>query len=438
MRLKSNNILVNNWNKIFFILIVVLFFIINSITPLIGEDYKFSVGKDHIYLYNFNIIIDLFSRIKYQSMHWNTRIGESISIFFGGFDKIYFNIFNSFMAVWYIYLTCIFQPCRHIKNNIFCLVFSCLLILFCQPCLGEIFFWRTGSTNYLWGIILLLVFMIPLIFLLYEEQDILKNKNLIIHMLYIIFGLVAGVTNENTVLVTLFIYFILFLRNKKRPYYFYLSGVALLVSYLFLLFGPSTVFRRNFYKKMFGVISYKDNIVSILCKFFHSHVLYIIILSLFTALILALDREKFYMIKYNVLLLGLSLISLLPLIFVPYVEVRSFLLIDFFTVSLLVNEFMIIFHSVKLNKKYIGIFMISILLVKFCMIFNVYYDYYKFVNNRNEEIEQHIKNNIHSEYIWRPYPKQEYLQSRVLTTREDYLIDIIEHLNNYFGCKITY
>lgn len=104
-------------------------------------------------------------RIYEQMTNWNIRIGEQLSILFSCFDKNLFNICNSIVSlsyVWLVYQWAFKRKFISDKRNILYLLFIFAMILMFQPVLGEIFFWRTGSTNYLWGICILLGFSLPL------------------------------------------------------------------------------------------------------------------------------------------------------------------------------------------------------------------------------------------------------------------------------------
>ena len=424
-----------------FLFMVVIVLILNFKTPLMGEDMVLRV-------FNINgpqknvIFSSLVSRIYHQSILWNARIGEQISIIFSLFDKTIFNVFNTI----YIYISILlifFYAFKRVVGSsrdiifVFC-IFS-MIFLF-QPCLGEIFFWRTGSTNYLWGLCILLLFSIPLLFMYYHNKDVLENRRLIVKIIYVLMGVFAGLTNENTVICCLLIYIALFVKQKKRPIYIYLSCLTTFLSYSFLLFGPSTRIRRETYLNMYGVNIYRDNLIRILWLFFRSHIWYVVFVLIFSICILLLrntiSSDILLNLKRNVIMLLTSLVSLIPLIVVPYTEERSFLLIDFFICVVLITEIEIIFTKIK-NSILVWVLFGIVCILTLCQNINmitIYNGYYEFVFHRNMNIISHKQKK--EKYIWEEYPDKSYLKNRILTTREDYAVNHLDEYIGYFDCEI--
>ncbi|WP_162255736.1 DUF6056 family protein, partial [Paucilactobacillus suebicus] len=110
-----------------------------------------------------------------------------------------------------------------------------ILILFdLVPNFSQMFLWRAGSENYLWTIVIDLIFIY-----LYESDKQYTNRFLnILHFIFmIVLGFVMGGTNENTVggiiIIVTFIHF-----AKKIRGYKYFAVVASFFGYALLLLSP--------------------------------------------------------------------------------------------------------------------------------------------------------------------------------------------------------
>lgn len=77
-------------------------------------------------------------------------------------------------------------------------MFVMLVFLSC-PAFGQSFLWSTGAANYLYGILIILCFLIP-----YRIQIKCKSKRypmpleITFAIIYLFLGIIAGWTNENT------------------------------------------------------------------------------------------------------------------------------------------------------------------------------------------------------------------------------------------------
>ena len=397
------------------IAIFIFFLVINSLTPLMGEDITLTAFPKKYQTANiWEFFLLMTQRIYEQMTNWNIRIGEQLSILFSCFDKTLFNICNSIVSLSYIWLVYQWAFKRKFisdKRNILYLLFIFAMILMFQPALGEIFFWRTGSTNYLWGICILLGFSLPLRYYIgYQPIDIVGNSPKRIVLLSIC-GFLAGFTNENTVIVILFLYIGVILlhkkTNRKTPIWIYCSGVALLIGFVCMYKAPSTANRIAYYNEMYGFDNigfrdYVDRAEVVIETFFSKNVVFvagsIIILLLYIGTVVAekgvnnvQKLEKLRADSEAFGLLILSSISCGALIMSPYVETRSFLLADFFMLMSM------IYYLDKILDGFVNYEMIisKILCVgsAICCIccgisvYNIYYDYYNFTKLRESAVE---------------------------------------------------
>ncbi|OOM76326.1 hypothetical protein CLPUN_27130 [Clostridium puniceum] len=442
--------------------ISLFFLIMNMNTPMMGEDFALisfshyyepvSIG-DHISL--------IVNRIVKQACNWNIRIGEQITIIFCSIDEIYYYIGNTIISVLYVLLIPIYAFGRKLRltkrDDIISIIMSFCLIMLFQPVLGEIFFWRAGSGNYLWAVFILLVFIIPLRMII-ENKNIFENKKVFI-VVHTLLGFFAGLTNENTVITFIVIYVctIIYRIKKKQEVYLWIwsSFISLTAGFFIMIFAPSTAIRMQTYKKIFGIdnVSIKDYIyraLNIIHRFFTENACLVIILLSILVLYITLNYKKIKEVKFkkymythkiaciNIMLLLSSSLSAGALIGAPYIETRAFFLIDFFMMGC------VIYFSIQLlneNNKFIKVTLyalIGILLLftikQDIIILNTYNDYNKFIKHNYNIIEE-AKNNNESSVKISPY---NYINNRILNTREDYLQSNLKHLEGYFGIKVLY
>lgn len=210
-----------SWKIISIITIIICllyFFIINSYTPIMGEDFALAVfSKKHVDVNKVDMLKFVIIKIRAQMQNWNVRIGEQLSIIFSCFDKTLFNLYNSAIAILFFWLAYKYAFKRKLfwgkKLVFYCLLIFMLVIMF-QPALGEIFFWRTGSTNYLWASCILLFWGLPIRYYIgYESIDIIGNS-IFKTIFFTVLGFFAGFTNENTVLIFLLLYVGVILNRK--------------------------------------------------------------------------------------------------------------------------------------------------------------------------------------------------------------------------------
>jgi len=312
--------------------------------------------------------------------------------------------------------------------------------------LGEIFFWRTGSANYLWAICVLLTFGLPIRYLVStDSQDVIGNSKPKTIFLTVM-GFFAGITNENTVGAFLILYigvfFHHFIKKKRLSCWVYSSFSSLLAGFIFMLRAPSTVKRIQFYNELFGINSlritdYISRIPTVTSRFFFDNI-FLVLFALICILVGLLYWSKCSKEgeKKSILpqlepfgwLMLMGVMSCGALILSPYVETRAFLLTDFMMVICIVYYSHLFFSSFRTQT--LSYAMVALLLAVTipCMgqIYYTYQDYNGFCIQREGAI--YLSEN--QPFIWGEYAGP--YNSRILTTREDYCKDKSAELSNYF------
>ncbi|MBW6410267.1 DUF6056 family protein [Clostridium weizhouense] len=440
-----------------------LFFLsININTPFMGEDFALVSFSSHYEPSSIGEHISLImQRIIRQASTWNIRIGEQIAIIFCSTNKLYYYIGNAIISVLYVLLIPIYAFGRKMKmtekNDVISVIISfCLIILF-QPALGEIFFWRTGSGNYLWAVFILLTFTIPLR-VIFDNRNLLENKKVLI-LLHTILGFFAGLTNENTVITFIIIYVctIIYRIIKKQKVYLWIwsSFISLGIGFLVMIFAPSTAIRIQTYKKIFGIehVTVKDYIyrtINIIHRFFTENIMLVSILLVIIIVYIILNykkineaKQKEQLCKYksasiNLIFLLSSALSAGALIGAPYVETRAFFLIDFFMIGCIIYFSIQIINEINKFISAITYLLLGILIIltvkENITIFKTYDAYNKFINTNYSVIQEAKKSNQSSVKI-SPYNN---INNRILNTREDYIQSNLQHLERYFEIKVFF
>ena len=241
----------NNKKIIIYLLMLIVFilmFILNYNTPLIADDYSYSLNLDGTKLEN------IFQIIQFQYhdyMSWGGRcINHFIGQIFLMLGKNIFNILNSIAYVTLTYL--IYKHCiiGTKKESISLYILINVLLWIFTPWFGQSFLWLIGSANYLWSAIIVLGFI-----LLYRKQAV-KEYNIKDNIWKIIgiaiFGIIAGWTNENTgiaeisIIIMLLIYQKL-VNNKKITTWQKVGLISCIIGYMILIIAPGNYIRKEEY-----------------------------------------------------------------------------------------------------------------------------------------------------------------------------------------------
>lgn len=229
---------------VFFIFLTV--FVLNFSTPLIGDDFVYSfVYQTNLKLASFDDIIVS------QQLHYNKWGGRTIvhlidQLLLFNYSPLRADILNSLAFTGLIITIYIHVTAQRMLNPGLLIILFCLM-WFAQPVFAETCLWLTGSCNYLWGTLLILLFLLP--YRLYNNQ----KKNSLIHSLYIvsmfISGIVAGWTNENTAaaMIVMIISFLYYYKSKKWdiPLWAYAGLAGSIIGYTLMIIAPGNFARAS-------------------------------------------------------------------------------------------------------------------------------------------------------------------------------------------------
>lgn len=239
--------------------IYLFFYILNYLTPMsFGDDYVYSfIWQGHS---EFEPLTETAARV--SSLHdlfvsqlshyftWSGRtFSHTIAQFFLWMGKEVFNYFNALISVLLIVeiywcankgtVTINFKPRR------LCYILFALWVF--TPGFSPVFFWISGSCNYLWTAVLLLAFLLPFIHKYYFFEIEYANNAWFKYTIFFL-GLGAGWTNENSIcwIIMSLLAFIFVNRIKQGIERWMITGiVGLILGYALLMFAPGNVARLH-------------------------------------------------------------------------------------------------------------------------------------------------------------------------------------------------
>lgn len=250
-----------NIKKTIFVLscMFVFFYVLNFLTPMaFGDDYVYSfVWQGHS---EFEPLTESATRISSlhdlfvsQLSHYYTWSGRTVShtiaqiLLWAGKDV--FNFFNALISV--ILIVEIYWCANKgaitlgFKSRRLCWIFFVLWAF--TPGFSPVFFWLSGSCNYLWTAVLLLAFLIPFIRKYYSFNEKYANN---VWFKYVMFfsGLIAGWTNENSIcwiILSLFVFIYFNLRRRGIESWMFFGIAGLITGYALLMLAPGNVARLH-------------------------------------------------------------------------------------------------------------------------------------------------------------------------------------------------
>ena len=232
-----------NKKMLFYISILTTFtvmFAVNTLTPYIADDYTYATS---------NSLYDVFNNEYWQYMNWGGRsIAHINARIFLMMPKIVFNVINSFIYVLLTVLVYFFAKLK-VKED-----FSVVTYIFVSACLwlylpdfGQTVLWLTGSCNYLWGTVFVLLFLCPYR-LYFSGETVFKGKWIPLIIMFFI-GVFAGWSNENTsggciLLILLLSGYEIY--NKMKIKSWMVSGfLGALIGFSFMVLAPGNALRSQ-------------------------------------------------------------------------------------------------------------------------------------------------------------------------------------------------
>lgn len=335
--------------------VFLLMYVLNYFTVFTSDDFSFlydyidTAQSDGIT--RISSISQIISSMKNLYLYVNGRvIPHGLLQFILMFPKVVFNILNSLMFVCLgLIIYCFsnkFLYEKGIKPLRLAFIYSLLFLLL--PSFGMSVLWCSGSLNYLWSTVFILLYF-------YYFYKLLERKKLSIFNIILLFVLsfISSNAPEN-LSITVFVFSIIVIvyntiKNKKFNIWYILPilgnilGLCLLFTAAYLSGGRTNI---NFDISSI-LISFKAIVLTLN---------FLLVLYLFVLILLIYFKYKNIEIDKKIYLFYfLSLFSLAPLLVSPYIAERAFFLSICLLIIYLVYFFEKIFYLNLLKNIMIGI-----------------------------------------------------------------------------------
>lgn len=221
-----------------------------------------------IFLFCLNFLLppqadDLYAAIKAKDgihsaiqsyLSWNGRIGEMLFVgFIGGLNEHLFDVLNAIIGTIFIFVFFVFIFAKIPKNanDFMTIILMCFLLLYFAP-FGADFLWGSGSLNYMWGILLIMLALLPYrlfyqdIFTQQKSSFFIANKFL---PFFIIFSFFAGMASEQIGIVSIAVHiallFYMFKIKIKIPLWYLVGFFSFVLGFCALYFSPGNAARAS-------------------------------------------------------------------------------------------------------------------------------------------------------------------------------------------------
>lgn len=365
----------------------VLLYLVNRLYPLHPDDWEY------MYVYSVNSdatqrISGLVDIIKSQYDHyflWGGRvIVHAIAHLLLMMDKEWINMINSGVYISFLFLVYHYTKRRGEVNYWLFAYYFFTLWLF-VPSFFSVALWVTGSANYLWGNLIVLLFMYPIY--RYYRYGYSRNKRLLL-ILMPLGGLLAGWSNENAsagmLAFVVLVFILLKIEQKQIPMWAMLGFAFALIGFVFMIKAPGNVNRFLLHDRFIEELDITNPKVfneRYKALSFHFHYSWVKHLSWAYGAVLVVfwmlknnlldKREKKKVLKLSLLFYVTAAISFLAMLGSPTIPERSIFFpntLIIMAMGLLISNF-----DFKLNKlrQTVGLVCIIGLLSLFCR------DYYR-------------------------------------------------------------
>ena len=383
-------------NKIIkFICIIAVFimvFILNYFTKFSADDYAYMYSfADGTRITSFNEIISS------QIQHYNTVNGKFIAhVFAQSFlmlPPLVFDFINSLAFVFLIILMCLFVDENKQGLNIKLFLILSVFMLTFLPAFAEVCLWTTGSANYLYGIIFILLFLMP--YRYKNAQTHKKSQSIILAVLMFVFGCIAGASSESNVVMAIIIIILelIYYRIKNIKYDAWnFTGLAgMFVGLFSLLLSPGTASRVDTLGGGFNIPVWINRFIN---YFFEMIVVYGVFLFIFILLFsIALKNKENKNLFQSIIFMITAILGILLMVILPTFPKRAWSGSFVFLLISVGNIYLSAKPNLNVSK------LVQNTLAIFIIVYGVsaYWDIFFAVKNRGEEYDNrqaHIQQQI--------------------------------------------
>ncbi|MHB9110745.1 MAG: DUF6056 family protein [Armatimonadota bacterium] len=225
------------------ILTAAVFACIGIIQPLMTDDFNFHQGANRYsdpFSYAFGVYHGWSGRFTTAALHWVALQNEGTWIVFGALNGIMIVV-----IAWLATALALGRKPKLLDNDVFLFALLVAAFWFCSPALGEVAFWRTGASAYIWSLAAGLLFLLPYRFRLESDQG---TRMLIIPMA--IAGVAVGMHGEQIVASLAAVIPVMMLLYRRYPGWAVIGWLALLAGGIISALGPG-----NFNRLQYGRVA---------------------------------------------------------------------------------------------------------------------------------------------------------------------------------------
>lgn len=375
------------------IAIFVLIYMLNRIYPLFAEDWDYRFiweweGREP------NMINNLCDIIQSQYNHymlWGGRsIVHAIDQVLLMLDVCWSDIINSLAFIGFVYAM---YRLSNLNNpaNAFVLIITALALWIGQPAFPTTVLWLTGSANYLWGTLIIVLFIYPFCTNYLQQKD---SDSIWKTAILFIGGILAGWTNENMSIAMLFFIIALLILMKYNkipiPKWAMAGLTGVIIGCGFLLLAPGNFARLAYITphevEIHGATSFLSTLgirASVLWNYFTKYLLFpsAVYFILFYIYIKFNSRDKNKkIIQLSLLFFVSAFVAHLAMIATPtYPQRAMFGIISFIIIAILILYANIEFRTAGLKAA--NLIVILLMIISFAIEYYRDYRYLTLVDN---------------------------------------------------------
>lgn len=377
-------------NKIPFILlflvlisVFIFIYIFNYNTEFVTDDYIYQfVFENRMPTATTKLLsspLDIFTSMVNHWQLWGGRVSVHFLLqlaFLLG--KTFFNFFNTLMFIALgilIYLH--ISDFKKIRIPLLITIYAVIFLFVPQP--GSTIFWKSGSANYLWSSVLILI-MTLLFKKHFDNKNSIKDNKLTC-TLFFLYGLFIGCANENSgcaLIVSIILFIIAYkIKYNEIPRWSYFSLLGTIPSYCFLLISPGNYIRtQEMYPGVqYGFLNLVDYSLKI-TRLTYEYIGIILLIAIISFVLIISKKKNFkeYVCNYGiqVIFFCFAFISIYSLVLSPAYPERCWMF-----------AFVYLVVIIGLNLKYLEDSKYSILIKKLYIILMIALSF-KAIGNYNE------------------------------------------------------
>lgn len=228
-----------------------IFFIFNITLPFVSDDIAMQNSTLEFGIGNFS-----FFNLPY--FNHNGRFGENLYFLLAQIGPFNLDILNSIAGVIYIFLFYFLVFLRLPSNRKDFFIFLFIIFFIICFCPVSNFVWLSASFNYIWAVILIMLYILPFRIIINKILDSTKSENtqaqnkssnIFFIIIFSPIAFFAGIASElNIILIALCLLFIIYalIKKYKIPLWLKLGIILFIAGYVCLYFSPGVAIRSNY------------------------------------------------------------------------------------------------------------------------------------------------------------------------------------------------